>query len=121
RMDHMVGPGHYRSKYGQAAQLAPHVHARRPTARMLRILLAAALVSMVHAPAAPAGASEFAGRGRLVLPKLIYAVASVETNIYFDNVVLAPHSADYIFDVRCEKGSLLADRWAYTPAANEEC
>jgi lysophospholipase L1-like esterase len=116
----MVGADRYRSKNLETAQPKSRVHSSRRTASILTILLAAALASMAHAQAAPAGASEFSGKVRLVLPKVIYAAVNVETNIYFDNVVLAPHSADYIFDVRCEKGSLLVDRWSFTPAANEK-
>jgi len=81
--------------------------------------VAAILALPAHGQAAPAPESVFPGKVRLVLPRVIYAVANVETNIYFDNVVLAPNSADYVFDVKCEKGSILADRWTYKPAADE--
>jgi hypothetical protein len=56
---------------------------------------------------------------RLVLPKVVYAVGNVETNIYFDNVVLTTDSSRYSFDVKCEKGLVYADRWAYTPTGDE--
>jgi mannonate dehydratase len=63
--------------------------------------------------------AEFPGKVRLLLPTVIYATPGVETNIYFDNIVLAANSADYVFDVRCDKGSMYADRWTYTPARED--
>jgi lysophospholipase L1-like esterase len=59
------------------------------------------------------------GQVRLILPRTIYAVAGVETNIYFDDVILTPNVKDYVFDILCAKGLLFEDRWAYTPAAGE--
>jgi len=61
----------------------------------------------------------FAGRVRLALPANLYAAVNVETNVFFDNVILAQNSANYVFDVKCEKGMVLADRWTYTPAPED--
>lgn len=62
---------------------------------------------------------DFPGQVRLVLPKVIYAVPGVETNIYFDNVVLVVNPANYIFDVTCDRGFQYDDRWTYTPDAED--
>jgi len=62
---------------------------------------------------------DFPGKVRLVLPKVIYAVSGVETNVYFDNIILTANSANYVFDVRCDVGVHLAERWTYMPKANE--
>jgi len=64
-------------------------------------------------------ASDFPGKVRLVLPKTIYATSDVETNIYFDNIILTANSANYAFDVRCDKGVHLAEKWTYLPKQNE--
>ena len=40
-------------------------------------------------------------------------------NVYFDNVVLALNPDNYAFDVVCSRGRQQADRWTYTPAAEE--
>src|SRR5690606_27169076 len=56
---------------------------------------------------------------RLVMPHTIYAVAGVESNLYFENVVLAINPANYAFDVECEKGRQEFERWTFTPAAED--
>ncbi len=56
---------------------------------------------------------------RLILPPIIYAVPGLETNVYFDNVVLAINPANYVFDVNCNRGHLKTDRWTYTPVEKE--
>lgn len=58
---------------------------------------------------------DFPGRVRLVLPEFIYALPGLETNIYFDNIVLVVNPANYVFDVTCNKGYQYDDRWTYVP------
>jgi hypothetical protein len=59
------------------------------------------------------------GRVRLLLPPVIYAVPKIETNIYFDNIVLVLNRDNYAFDVICDKGLQLAERWTLTPEATD--
>jgi lysophospholipase L1-like esterase len=56
---------------------------------------------------------------RLLLPEVVCAVPGVETNIYFDNICLVLDPDDYLFDVTCDKGAQQAERWTYTPAADD--
>src|SRR4051794_12719619 len=71
--------------------------------------------------AAPAdkSAADFPGSVRLALPHVIYAVPGIETNIYFDNVVLVVNPANYIFDVSSDMGFQYDERWTYTPQPSE--
>lgn len=57
----------------------------------------------------------FAGRLRLALPPKLYVVAGHETNVYFDNVVLALRPERYAYDVLCAKGKQQEERWTWTP------
>jgi lysophospholipase L1-like esterase len=87
-----------------------------------RLFLAAALLVPLHAActlAAEAGDRDFPGDIRLTLPPTIYATPGVETNLYFDNAVLVANSANFIFDVTCEKGYHYDDRWSFTPLAED--
>lgn len=56
---------------------------------------------------------------RAVLSAELFAVAGLESNIYFDNVVLALNPANFAFDVVCTKGRQQAERWTWTPAEND--
>lgn len=56
---------------------------------------------------------------RLVLPPVIYAVPGIESNLYFDNVVLLLNRKDYAFDVICVKGIQLEERWSFVPDAED--
>lgn len=56
---------------------------------------------------------------KLLLPEKIYAVPGVETNIYFNNIVTVINPANYVFEVKCEKGRNDLKRWRYTPKAEE--
>ncbi len=89
-------------------------------------VLAALLLAPLIPGTAPCAASEsvhdaehVAGRVRLILPPVVYATPGIETNVYFDNVVLTLNPDNYAFDVRCEKGLHLAERWAYTPSQSD--
>lgn len=78
-----------------------------------------ASATIVYSQVVSSGNEAEPGQVRLILPQAIYAVAGVETNIYFDDVILAPNTKDYAFDIQCAKGLLFEDRWAYTPVAGE--
>ena len=60
---------------------------------------------------------DFPGRLRLQMPPVLDAVVGVETNLYFDNLVLTPQPDQYAFDVQCAKGRQWAQRWSFTPTA----
>ncbi|MDD5596315.1 MAG: SGNH/GDSL hydrolase family protein [Victivallaceae bacterium] len=53
------------------------------------------------------------------MPPAVYAVPGIETNIYFDNLVLTINSANYVFDVDCPKGRNDAKRWRFIPSDKE--
>ena len=62
---------------------------------------------------------DISGSVRLVLPKKIYAVQGVQSNVYFDNVVLVINPDNFIFDVTCDVGFQYDDCWTCTPVAEE--
>lgn len=51
----------------------------------------------------------------LLLPPKIYAVPGIESNVYFENIVLTINSKNYVFDVDCSKGRNDDSRWRYVP------
>lgn len=51
---------------------------------------------------------------RMILPKHIYVVPGIESNVYFDNAVLVINPANYIFDVHCSIGHTQNERWTIT-------
>jgi len=73
-------------------------------------LLTAATITLCCLPARAA-----TGDVRLSLPPVIHAAPGVECNLYLDNVVLVLDADDYAFDVRCDKGVQMAERWTFTP------
>ena len=87
------------------------------TLLVLALLSAGVSAQSVDSARDPAGA--FPGEVRLLLPATIYAVPGVETNVYFDNVVLVVNPANVAFDVTCAKGAQQNERWTYTPQADE--
>jgi lysophospholipase L1-like esterase len=71
-------------------------------------------------PDRPADAAqEVPGPIRLVLPPVLYAVVGQETNVYFDNVVLAVNAENYAFDVTCPCGSQQSERWTCVPGPSD--
>jgi lysophospholipase L1-like esterase len=82
------------------------------------LLIAFAIVSSADSGKAQDAAEtpvDFPGDIRLLLPEKIYAVAGIETNIYFDNTVLVVNPANYVFDVTCRRGIQQNERWTFTP------
>ena len=55
----------------------------------------------------------------IVLPAELIAAAGLESNIYFENVVLALNPANFAFDAVCSKGRQQAERWTWTPTEND--
>ncbi len=53
------------------------------------------------------------------LPEKLHAVPGIETNIYFDNLVLVPNPDNYIFDVEADIGRHEQRRWTFTPETGD--
>lgn len=83
------------------------------------VLSAAAFPALAAPPATQTHESAFAGKVRLTLPPVIYATPGVESNIYFDNIVLVINPLNYIFDVTCDLGFQYDERWTCKPDAKE--
>lgn len=67
----------------------------------------------------PAAAPTSTCRVRLLLPPILYAVAGMETNVYYDNVVLVLDLDDYVFEIACRKGLQMDERWTFTPGPQD--
>lgn len=85
--------------------------------RILRFVLIELL--LLASAANGAEAEVLAGKVRLVLPPVIYATPDVECNLYFDNAVLTTSVDNYAFDVKCDIGLQMSERWAVTPTNGE--
>ena len=83
------------------------------------VIIGFSIISTGAAETSRVAKGGFPGKIRLVLPKTIYAIPSVEMNVYFENVALMINSANYVFDVTCTKGIQQAERWTYVPGAND--
>ena len=59
--------------------------------------------------------SAFSASLELFLPDAIYAVPGVEMNVYFENLLPLINSANYVFDVDCNKGINQERRWTFVP------
>lgn len=60
-----------------------------------------------------------ASESRLLLPEHCYAVPGINMNVYFRNVFRAIRSDGYFYQVECEKGDNMKDRWTFTPADSD--
>lgn len=108
-----------------SASTSDRTHFSRKGARAMARLVATALPravpplipflgeSALHVPEGTPG--NIPGPIRLCLPPTLHAVAGAESNVYFDNVVLALNPANYAFDVICSKGRQQQERWTFTP------
>ncbi|MHB8995310.1 MAG: SGNH/GDSL hydrolase family protein [Armatimonadota bacterium] len=56
---------------------------------------------------------------RPILPSEIYALPGIETNIYFDNVILSPSSRGLLWDIDCDFGTHQEERWTAIPTAEQ--
>lgn len=56
---------------------------------------------------------------RPILPPVVHALPGVEANVYFDNVVLHPHSDTLLWDVDCALGAQQNERWTAVPGAED--
>jgi len=81
--------------------------------------IVASSVMLWFAAGAFAPAPAVADSLRLLLPERMFAVAGVETNIYFDNIVLTQQPAAYKFEFASDLGSLQERRWTFTPTADQ--
>ncbi|MBC7819537.1 MAG: hypothetical protein IAG10_21860 [Planctomycetaceae bacterium] len=72
-------------------------------------------VSLAAEPEVAPINSKPVGSVRLLLPPSIPAVVGTECNVYFDNAVLVPNPANFVFDSVCSKGRQQVERWTWTP------
>lgn len=84
------------------------------------------LIMVVIAMLAAAAASSQEGQQppqdpalRCILPAHLYAVPGVEANVYFDNIILHPHSELLLWDVDCPIGTQQEERWTCVPTPEQ--
>jgi len=77
-------------------------------------LISAAITRAADSPPESAAGST-THPASIALPAELFAVAGVESSIYFDNVILTLNVANFAFDVTCPKGRQQAERWTWTP------
>ena len=82
-----------------------------PRCRSLLSLLLMTFIVGQTVPLKTARAGEIL---QTTLPPIIYAVAGIKTNIYFDNIVLAKDTTAYQFKFTCGLGTTHAKRWTLT-------
>ncbi len=106
------------------ASASDRTHFSRKGGRTIARLVAAALPRALPqlnaylnetAVTAEPGPAELPGLVRLALPPVIDACVGIETNLYFDNVMLALNPANYAVDMNCAKGRQQQERWTFTP------
>jgi len=77
-------------------------------------------VSLLALTFASADEDDFAGDLRLLLPAEIPILAGIETNVYFDNALLAINPANYAVDVICRRGSQQNERWTWVASSDPD-
>ncbi|MCB1090315.1 MAG: SGNH/GDSL hydrolase family protein [Verrucomicrobiae bacterium] len=87
--------------------------------RRLTIFLVLALSAGILWSQEASTATDVPGEVRLHLPPSIPLLAGVESNLYFDNAFLALNPANFLADVTCAKGAQQAERWTWTPKAED--
>lgn len=56
---------------------------------------------------------------RPIMPPAIYAVPGIESNVYFDNIILHPDSGSLLWDVDCGIGVQQQERWTCVPTEEQ--
>ena len=67
----------------------------------------------------PATAQQNQAGLQLTLPPYVYAATDVPISIYFDNVVLTKSPGDYRYEVECNIGSCVDQRWTASPTEQD--
>ena len=67
----------------------------------------------------PVPEGNFPGEVRLLLPEAIPALSGLESNLYFQNILLTLNPANFLVDVTCAKGAQEVERWTWKPKEDE--